>query len=306
MISLENKIIHADSLEHLKTLDDNVFDSCVTDPPYHLTSIVKRFTKGPAAKHGKDGSFNRLSKGFMGQEWDGGDIAFQKEFWEQVYRTLKPGSVLLAFAATRNYHRMATAIEDSGFEIFDMINWIYGSGFPKRKNLLKPAHEPIVMARKGVNKSFNIDECRIPYKDENDRSGWHKTGSDGTKGYMKTNTFKIRKISAKEINERTKDGRYPSNIIHDGLEEDWSRFFYCAKTSKKEKNGSEHPTIKPLELMKYLVRLITPKNGIVLDPFAGSGTTGEAALLEDRKYYLIEKTEKYLKDINNRVNKVIL
>jgi site-specific DNA-methyltransferase (adenine-specific) len=242
----------------------------------------------------------------MGQEWDGGDIAFQKEFWEQVYRTLKPGSVLLAFAATRNYHRMATAIEDSGFEIFDMINWIYGSGFPKRKNLLKPAHEPIVMARKGVNKSFNIDECRIPYKDENDRSGWHKTGSDGTKGYMKTNTFKIRKISAKEINERTKDGRYPSNIIHDGLEEDWSRFFYCAKTNKKEKNGSEHPTIKPLELMKYLVRLITPKNGIVLDPFAGSGTTGEAALLEDRKYYLIEKTEKYLKDINNRVNKVIL
>ena len=82
-----NKIIKADSLEHLKTLDDNVFDSCVTDPPYHLTSIVKRFTNGPAAKHGKDGSFNRLSKGFMGQEWDGGDIAFQKEFWEQVYTT---------------------------------------------------------------------------------------------------------------------------------------------------------------------------------------------------------------------------
>ena len=90
-----NKIIKADSLEHLKTLDDNVFDSCVTDPPYHLTSIVKRFTNGPAAKHGKDGSFNRLSKGFMGQEWDGGDIAFQKEFWEQVYRTIKPKGVFL-------------------------------------------------------------------------------------------------------------------------------------------------------------------------------------------------------------------
>ena len=75
-----NKIINADSIVHLKTLDDNVFDSCVTDPPYHLTSIVKRFTKGPAAKHGKDGSFQRLSKGFMGKEWDGGDIAFTKEF----------------------------------------------------------------------------------------------------------------------------------------------------------------------------------------------------------------------------------
>ena len=156
-----NKIINADSLEHLKTLDENVFDSCVTDPPYHLTSIVKRFTKGPAAKHGKDGSFQRLSKGFMGKEWDGGDIAFTKEFWQEVYRTMKPGAVLLAFSATRNYHRMAVAIEDAGFEIFDMINWIYGSGFPKRRNLLKPAHEPIVMARKGVNKELNLDECRV-------------------------------------------------------------------------------------------------------------------------------------------------
>ena len=270
---MDNIIINDDSLEHLKTLDDNVFDSCVTDPPYHLTSIVKRFTKGPAAKEGKDGSFGRLSKGFMGKEWDGGDIAFTKEFWEQVYRTLKPKSVLLAFSATRNYHKMASAIEDAGFEIVDMINWVYGSGFPKGKNKLKPAHEPIVVARKGVNKPFNIDECRIPYKDENDRSGWHKTGSDGTKGYMETDTFKMRKISAEEINERTKDGRYPSNLIHDGLEEDWSRFFYCAKASKKEKDGSDHPTVKPLELLKYLVRLVTPKDGLVLDPFAGTGTT---------------------------------
>lgn len=353
MINLENKVIHADSLKHLKTLDDNIFDSCVTDPPYHLQSIVKRFTTGPEAKHGKDGSFNRLSKGFMGQEWDGGDIAFTKEFWEQVYRVLKPGSVLLAFAATRNYHRMATAIEDSGFEIFDMINWIYGSGFPKRKNLLKPAHEPILMARKGVNRNLNLDECRVPYKDKNDRSGWHKTGSDGSKGYLNSNTFKIRKISAEEIKERTKDGRYPANVIHDGSDEvlktfqkfgmskgakapvkksegsfhfyehefkkrgddgasfkgdvgDASRFFYCAKATKKEKGDSEHPTVKPLNLIKYLVKLITPVNGIVLDPFAGTGTTGEAALLEDRKYYLIEKTEKYLKDINKRVNKAIL
>jgi len=306
MINLENKVIHADSLEHLKTLDDNIFDSCVTDPPYHLQSIVKRFTTGPEAKYGKDGSFNRLSKGFMGQEWDGGDIAFTKEFWEQVYRVLKPGSVLLAFAATRNYHRMATAIEDSGFEIFDMINWIYGSGFPKRKNLLKPAHEPILMARKGINKNLNLDECRVPYKDKDDRSGWHKTGSDGSKGYLNSNTFKIRKISAEEIKERTKDGRYPANVIHDGLDEDWARYFYCTKASKKEKDGTEHPTVKPLNLMKYLVKLITPVNGIVLDPFAGTGTTGEAALLEDRKYYLIEVTEKYLKDIYKRVNKVIL
>jgi len=306
---LDNKIINADSLEHLKTLDDNVFDSCVTDPPYHLASIVKRFGPGQKGinnkdeKEGRNGPYHRAAKGFMGETWDGGDIAFQKEFWEQVYRTLKPGCVLLAFAATRNYHRMAVAIEDAGFEIFDMINWIYGSGFPKRRNLLKPAHEPICVARKGVNKELNLDDCRVPYRDENDRSGWHKTGSDGSKGYMGTDTFKIRKIGAEEIKERTKNGRWPANIIHDGLEEDWARFFYCPKANKKEKGDSKHPTVKPVELMRYLVRLVTPKDGIVLDPFAGTGTTGEACILEDRNYYLIEAEESYIKDIENRTNK---
>jgi len=285
-----NKIITADCLEHLKTLDDNVFDSCVTDPPYHLQSIMKRFTKGPAAKYGKDGSFNRLSKGFLGEEWDGGDIAFQKELWEQIYRTLKPGSVLLAFAATRNYHRMATAVEDGGFEIFDMINWIYGSGFPKRKNLLKPAHEPIVMARKGVNKELNLDECRI------------KT-DDLKKFNRKSFAWSGKSLYNEQEYKPSEKGRYPSNIIHDGLDEEWARYFYSAKASKKEKDGSDHPTVKPLELMKYLVRLVTPKEGLVLDPFAGTGTTGEAAILEDRKYYLIEKTQKYIPVINKRLNK---
>ena len=140
---MQTQLVNSDCIKHLKTLDDNIFDSCVTDPPYHLTSIVKRFTNSTAAK---GPLFNRLAKGFMGQEWDGGDIAFTTELWKEVYRVLKPGAVLLAFSATRNYHRMAVAVEDSGFEIFDMINWIYGSGFPKRKNYLKPAHEPIVMA----------------------------------------------------------------------------------------------------------------------------------------------------------------
>jgi len=295
-----NKIINADSLEHLKTLDDNVFDSCVTDPPYHLQSIAKRFTKGPAAKHGKDGSFNRLSKGFMGQEWDGGDIAFQKEFWEQVYRTIKPKGVLLAFAATRNYHRMAVAIEDAGFEIFDMINWVYGSGFPKRKNLLKPAHEPIVMARKGVNKDLNLDECRIPLDENDNPKNWN---SNRDKKEYK-NTENIFKLGMKNISSKQNDkGRYPSNFIHDGLDEEWARYFYSAKASKKERDGSDHPTVKPLELMKYLVRLVTPKDGLVLDPFAGTGTTGEAAILEGRNYYLIEKTKKYISAIENRLNK---
>ena len=191
---------------------------------------------------------------------------------------------------------MAVAIEDAGFEIFDMLNWIYGSGFPKRRNLLKPAHEPIVMARKGVNKDLNLDECRVG-DEEIDTSKNRRKKQEGTifKGGW----------SSKEGGDKVK-GRWPANVMHGGLEEDWAKYFYSPKASKKEKGDTNHPTVKPLELMKYLVRLVTPKDGLVLDPFAGTGTTGEACMLEGRKYYLIEKTEKYLKDINRRVSKTIL
>lgn len=283
-------IVNADCIEHLKTVEDNHFDSVVTDPPYHLTSIAKRFTNSTEAKYGKDGSFQRLSKGFHGHKWDGGDIAFTTDLWKEVYRTIKPGAVLLAFSATRNYHKMATAIENSGFEIMDMINWIYGSGFPKRKNLLKPAHEPIVMARKGVNKDLNLDECRVngdnPKKWTKPKGGFWKTDPNAKAKYI----------------ENTK-GRWPANIIHDGLDEEWAKYFYSAKASKKEKDGSNHPTVKPVSLMRYLVKLVTPKDGLVLDPFAGTGTTGEACILEGRNYYLIEKTKEYIPDIENRINK---
>ena len=290
-------IVNADSMEHLKTLDENIFDSCVTDPPYHLASIVKRFGPGQKGinnqdeKEGRNGPYHRAATGFMGQTWDGGDIAFQKEFWEQVYRTIKPGAVLLSFAATRNYHRMAVAVEDAGFEIFDMINWIYGSGFPKRRNLLKPAHEPIVMARKGVNKELNLDECRVQSKDNPKR--WREPRG----GYWTTD-----KNAKAELIENKK-GRWPANIIHDGLDEEWARYFYNAKANKKEKGGTNHPTVKPLSLMRYLIKLVTPKEGLVLDPFAGTGTTGEACILEDRVGYLIEKEKSYIIDIENRIGK---
>ena len=293
---MQTQLVNSDCIKHLKTLDDNIFDSCVTDPPYHLTSIVKRFTNSTAAK---GPLFNRLAKGFMGQKWDGGDIAFTTELWKEVYRVLKPGAVLLAFSATRNYHRMAVAVEDSGFEIFDMINWIYGSGFPKRKNYLKPAHEPIVMARKGVNPSLNIEESRIPLE-KNDNLQEGLTGRDG----RKLDTTDIEGVwGFKALDREPGLGRYPANIIHDGLEDEWSRYFYCAKATKKEKGDTKHPTVKPVTLMRYLVKLITPKGGIVLDPFAGTGTTGEACILENKKYYLIEAEPSYFKDIETRLHR---
>jgi len=128
------KIINDSMLNILKDLEDNSVDSIVTDPPYHLVSIVKRFGKeGSApAKEGKDGSFKRLSGGFMGKTWDGVDengkgIAYNVDMWKECLRVLKPGGHLLAFGGTRTYHRMACAIEDAGFEVRDMIEWVCGS-----------------------------------------------------------------------------------------------------------------------------------------------------------------------------------
>ena len=128
-----------DCLEVLREFEPDSIDSCVTDPPYHLTSIVKRFGSENAApcKVGKTGAYARASAGFMGKKWDGGDIAFQPLVWELVFRALKPGAHLLAMGGTRTYHRMACAIEDAGFEIRDCVFWAYGSGFPKSHDVSK-------------------------------------------------------------------------------------------------------------------------------------------------------------------------
>jgi site-specific DNA-methyltransferase (adenine-specific) len=337
-----------DCLEVLPLLEANSIDSCVTDPPYHLTSIVKRFGKENSApinnrdeQEGRQGPYHRASKGFMGKQWDGGDIAFRPELWAEVLRVLKPGAHLLAFSSTRTYHRMACAIEDAGFEIRDQIGWCYGSGFPKSHNIgdgwgsaLKPAWEPICLARKPLSESsiaanvlkhgtggINVDGCRVKVDGEQ----IHAPQSDPTK--------------------RTQNlGRWPANLIHDGSEEvlamfpdsvsvggsgpaskNWigdghivgsslagatggfgdsgsaARFFYTAKADADDRLGSKHPTVKPVDLMQYLIRLVTPKGGIVLDPFGGTGTTGEACWREGCYSVLIEREEEYQTDIAKRM-----
>ena len=130
-----------DCLEVMADMEPESFDACVTDPPYHLTSIVKRFGADNAApaKIGKTGAYARASAGFMGKRWDGGDIALRPETWAAVGRCLKPGAHLLSFGGTRTFYRMACAIEDAGFEIRDTIMWLYGTGFNK-VGMLKNRH----------------------------------------------------------------------------------------------------------------------------------------------------------------------
>ena len=223
-----------------KLIDGGVqVDSIVTDPPYHLQSIVDRYGKeGSAPAKDRDGLYQRQARGFMGKEWDGGDIAFRKETWELAHKLLKPGGHLLAFSASRNYHRMAVAIEDAGFEIRDQLMWLYGSGFPKSHNLgdgwgtaLKPAHEPIVMARKfieGTNKNnrekygtggINIDGCRIELSEGDDPRLGGK-GTWKTDGMAKNvyGDYKGRENGSSEL------GRFPANVMHDGSEEVVSGF----------------------------------------------------------------------------------
>ena len=129
MNDFKNKVIHGDSLIELKSLPENSIDSIVTDPPYEL--------------------------GFMGKSWDSTGIANNVEFWKECLRVLKPGGHLLSFGGTRTYHRMASAIEDAGFEVRDMIEWVYGSGFPKSLNIGKAVDKLQGNEREDLGESEN-------------------------------------------------------------------------------------------------------------------------------------------------------
>jgi site-specific DNA-methyltransferase (adenine-specific) len=266
------RIIPGDCRDVLKTITDESVDSIVTDPPYHLTT-GKKGGSGAASEH-KDGAspyatVSRMnSAGFMGMKWDGGDVAMRVETWAEALRVLKPGGHLLAFSGTRTYHRMVCAIEDAGFEVRDQIGWLYGSGFPKSRNLdgdwqgwgtaLKPAWEPIVVARKPLagtvaanvlahgTGALNIDGCRVatdgetfsvPQSDPAKRRGvvgdaW-QAASDADRN----------QAAQRASIERTETlGRWPANIIHDGSDEVVAAFPQAggalAPVSGKEPTGS--------------------------------------------------------------------
>ncbi len=378
-------LINGNSLEELKKFPDNYFHSVVTDPPYGLS--------------------------FMGKKWD--YEVPSVELWQEVFRVLKEGGYLLSFAGTRTQHRMAVNIEDAGFEIRDMIAWVYGSGFPKSHNIgkavdkllgnewketegsakasalgnsrtldggkanseykhtkgnsewegwgtaLKPALEPITMARKpfkttvaenvlknGVG-GINIDGCRVELNENepDNRSRNNKKMSANNDSWILANK------EDKKIEVYNKQGRFPANFIHDGSDEvkelfptstkggkpktgtqgyndnyvngkkidkgicstyhdkgggSASRFFYCAKASKQDREeNNNHPTVKPTDLMRYLVRLVTPKNGIVLDCFMGSGSTGKACALEGFNFVGIDLDKDYCKIAKARIDKAI-
>lgn len=178
---------------------------------------------------------------------------------------------------------------------------------------LKPALEPVTLARKPMTPTvarnvlehgtgaINIDGCRVGDEE------MVKSESDGTttgkRSVAMAGDYTGRRIVG------TVTGRWPSNFTHDGspevmdlLPDGAARFFYCPKASKKERGeGNVHPTVKPTELMRYLVRLVTPPGGVVLDPFMGSGSTGRAALLEGARFLGIEREPDFFDIARGRV-----
>ena len=384
---LNFRLLEGNCLDMLKELPDNSIDSIVTDPPYEL--------------------------GFMGKSWDSTGIAYSVELWAECLRVLKHGGHLVAFSGSRTVFPMGVAIAEAGFEVRDMISWIYTSGFPKsldiskaidskiftggsntrrlketeqnfgsgayqvtgtnngilgekriynRKHLepqtkaaqqwegwgtaLKPAQEPAVLARKPIDSdcssiaenvlkwgtgAINIDAGRFAYGDDchfgdtsDCSSNWDRMQSDSQGGSVPV-------VAQKNIDlngYKPKGGRWPGNVYQckkpQRSEKEAGLDHLTGKTgaeATQRKEGSDglnspragagrtaehvknfHPTVKPIKLMRWLCRLLTPQGGTVRDPFLGSGTTAVSAILEGFNAVGCEMTEDYYPIIQGRVN----
>jgi len=314
-------VLHADSLHALTELPTGSVDAVVCDPPYGI-SFNGHAWDGPAIHHAASThAARRLSSGAAFEAWTGA--------WaEQCLRLLRPGGHFAAFGAPRTFHRLCCGVEDAGFELRDVLLWLYGTGMPKSRRLtrgrgtaLKPAYEPILLARKKPAASvernltrhgtgaLNIDACRVEGRwPANVLLCHHPACTPAARCHRDCPT---RVIDAAAASSRQQPGGLRSA----------SRLFYCPKASRRERNAgcdqlpqheldlfpnahgdgkqpaaaaNAHPTVKPLGVMRWLVRLIAPEGGLVLDPFCGSGSTGCAAVLEDRRFLGIEREEQYV------------
>ena len=409
---------NCDNLEWLRMQPDNSVDSVVTDPPYGLG---KEPDVLEVLRDWMENGYHEIGgKGFMGHEWD--KFVPQPIFWREVWRVLKPGGHVVAFAGSRTYDWTVMALRLAGFEIRDQLMWIYGGGFPKSLDVskqldkkagkmrdvlgidearnarlknqvdgsttladwkipkrsveitapstdeakqwegwgtaLSPSHEPIVLARKPLDGTvaanvlkwgtgaINIDGSRVGTDDT--RAATYRMTSKGIKGGGMGSS---RMNYSRDGVAGSECGRWPSNLIHDGSAEvldlfpvnsntsasskpgdnsgslsgrgfkggredmtgyddqgSAARYFYCAKPSQYERKlgagGMEgHPTVKAVDLCRHLVRLVTPPDGIILDPFCGSGSMGIGAMLagERIRYIGLEIDAGYLELAKSRL-----
>lgn len=312
-------LVKSDSLALMAKLPDGCVSAVVTDPPYGIAFA------GASWDGGSGNESLATGEGFQ---------EFCRAWAKEVHRILRPGGYLVAFGASRTAHRLTCGIEDAGLEIRDGLLWMYSSGMPKSRRLpggrgtaLKPTYEPAVLARKPFVKqlsgkpgttldsirrfgtgALSIDETRIP-----------RAASDpGPDDYWPPNVILTHEPAC------TADGcddecavalidrigvdvdRPLSRIFHagkagqaereaglSGLRATAKPIFSASKYNAKPRRNA-HPTVKPLSVMEWVIRLVAPKDSLVVDPFAGSGSTGCAAMLAGRSFLGIEREDEYI------------
>lgn len=315
----ESRLLEGDCLELLGTLEAGSVDAIVTDPPYGIGLKGARWDSTSIRESAAEAGYDRLGPNEAFGVWC--------QLWgEQCLRVLKPGGQLLAFGSPKTVHRLECGIEDAGFEIRDRLMWLYSEGIAHshrypggRRTTLKPAYEPIVLARRPLagttaetierfgTGALNIEDCRIEGRHpanvilEHEPDCRPESCAPGC-------TAAAVDACAGRGHPRASQRLAPS------------RFLYCPKVSRAEREAgcealparaldlfpnagrrardiqtrNPHPTVKPLTLIRWLVRLACPPGGLVLDPTAGSGTTGAAAALEDRGFIGIEVEPAYI------------
>jgi len=312
-------LLEGDCFELMATLEPDSIDAIVTDPPYGIGQLVsERWDDAGMVRVARAGG-ERLTASEAFEAWC-------REWGEGCFRVLKPGGHLLAFSSPRTVHRFTCGIEDAGFEIRDELMWLYGTGLPKShrypgglSTTLKPAYEPIVLGRRPLagtteetiaafgTGALNTDACKVSGRHPANVLLSHEPGCRGER-------------CASDCAAALVDADANRHRRGSGAQAAASRIFYCPKVSRAERDAgcehlprqklglfprssggkakgaarNSHPTVKPLELMRWLIRLACPPDGLVLDPTCGSGSTGAAALLEGRRFVGIELDPSYM------------
>jgi site-specific DNA-methyltransferase (adenine-specific) len=255
-------LVEGDAATVLAGLAESSIDAVVCDPPHQI----------------------------LRERWD---VLTPEEVWRAICRVLRPGGVLLAICAPRTYHQIASRVEAAGLEIEDMAVWAFATGRPASAGHLRPAHAPILVARRpGRHRAINVESARLPFANEADAAQTSRINTLRSSGERRGGIYD----SSLDRNERErapftpKTGRWPTNVLltepqlgpHD-------RFFLVPKT----RSPSGHPAAKPVELLAHLLKVYTEPGETILDPFAGGGATGVAAILAGRRALLIEREPEF-------------
>lgn len=300
-----NKILLGDSLEIISSIEDEKIDIVLTDPPYFLDKLDNDWTYEKVTNKSNQYTVKSLPAGMKFDRNQGKRFYnWYHEVSKQLFRILKPGGFFFSFSSPRLYHRMASAIDDAGFEIRDCFMWLYTQNQAKAMSLdhfinkmnvseetkkklknklsgwktpqIKSCFEPIVMAQKPTSGTFLANILR------------HEVGLFNT-------------------NLKIGDNMYPANVLTiDYINELIDKAFLVSKPSKKEKGDyNTHQTVKPLAVCEYLIKLSAfSDNSIVLDPFVGSGTTAVAAKNIGCNFIGIDTNKEYVEIANRRLKSI--